>query len=155
MKTYTKEELNEVLRNHRHWLLQDCDGWEKMQADLSGAYLSGADLSGAYLYEADLRGADLRGARNVPFIPMVCPDSGEFTAWKKARDHIVKLLIPADAKRSSGTGRKCRCDKAIVLDIQKFDGAPGGIKSIESIRDVNFIYAVGATVSVPDFCRRR
>ena len=190
MKTYTEAELNKILRNHKHWVLEDVAGWQNMRANLRGANLYGAnlrganlsvaDLYGANLYganlseadlsranlseanlseadlsEADLSRADLRGARNVPVIPMVCPDSGEFTAWKKARGHIVKLLIPADAKRSSATGRKCRCDKAIVLDIQKLDGAPGGIKSIESSRDVNFVYTVGTTVSVPDFCEDR
>ena len=140
MKTYTEAELNKILRNHKHWVLEDVAGWQNMRADLRGANLSVANLS---------------VARNVPVIPMVCPDSGEFTAWKKARGHIVKLLIPADAKRSSATGRKCRCDKAIVLDIQKLDGAPGGIKSIESSRDGNFVYTVGTTVSVPDFCEDR
>ena len=195
MKTYTEAELNKILRNHKHWVLEDVAGWQNMRADLRGADLPRADLRGANLYganlseadlsranlyganlseadlyganlsEADLSRADLRGAnlyganlsraRNVPVIPMVCPDSGEFTAWKRARGHIVKLLIPADAKRSSATGRKCRCDKAIVLDIQKLDGAPGGIKSIESSRDVNFVYTVGTTVSVPDFCEDR
>ena len=34
----------------------------------------------------------------------------------------MKLLIPEDAKRSSASGRKCRCDKAIVLEIQDLDG---------------------------------
>ena len=37
MKTYTKEQLNEILRNHKHWILKDCVGWENMRADLSGA----------------------------------------------------------------------------------------------------------------------
>jgi len=67
----TKEELNKILEDHKHWLNEDRDGWEKMRADLSGAYLRGtdlrgtdlrgADLSGAYLMGADLRGAYLRG----------------------------------------------------------------------------------------------
>ena len=155
MKTYTEAELNEILRNHKHWVLEDVAGWQNMRADLRGANLSVANLSEADLYGANLSVANLSVARNVPVIPMVCPDSGEFTAWKKARGHIVKLLIPAGAKRSSATGRKCRCDKAIVLDIQKLDGAPGGRKSIESSRDVNFVYTVGTTVSVPDFCEDR
>ena len=140
MKTYTEAELNEVLRNHKHWLLQDCDGWEKMRADLSGA-----DLSGAYL----------RRAKTPPFIPMVCPDYGEFTAWKKASGKIVKLLIPEDARRSSATGRKCRCDKAVVLSIQNLDGSDAGVESVPSGRDKDFIYKIGGTVTVPDFCEDR
>ena len=94
-------------------------------ADLRGADLCGADLCGANLRGANLRGADLCVAENVPYIPMACPDSGAFVGWKKAtRDKkdadevpircIVKLEIPSDARRSSATGRKCRCDKATV-----------------------------------------
>ena len=175
MKTYTEAELNKVLQNHKHWILQDVDGWESMRADLSGANLSRADLSGAYLSGANLSGAnlswayltgayltkayltkaDLTGAKNVPYIPMACPDSGEFTAWKMAGGKIVKLLIPEDAQRSSAAGRKCRCDKAIVLAIQNLDGTGTGIDSVPSSRDKDFIYKIGETVIVPDFCKNR
>lgn len=135
METYTQAQWNEILRNHKHWLMQDCEGWEDMRADLSGAYLS--------------------GAKNIPYIPMACPDSGVFTAWKKAGGKIVKLLIPEDARRSSATGRKCRCDKAVVIAIENLDGTAPGIVSVASNRDRNFIYTVGETVSVPDFCEDR
>ena len=96
-------------------------------ADLTRAYLSGADLSGADLRGANLTGADLTGAKNVPFIPMMCPDEGEFTGWKKVNNgtsYLIKLLIPAEAKRSSATGRKCRCEFADVVQIIRMnDGA--------------------------------
>lgn len=59
MKTYTPEELAEVLEKHRLWL-DDEEGGE--QADLSGANLIGANLSGANLSGADLSGANLRDA---------------------------------------------------------------------------------------------
>ena len=140
MKTYTEAELNKVLQNHKHWILQDVDGWESMRADLT---------------EADLTRAYLSGAKNVPCIPMACPDSGEFTAWKMAGGKIVKLLIPEDAQRSSAAGRKCRCDKAIVLAIQNLDGTGTGIDSVPSSRDKDFIYKIGETVIVPDFCKDR
>ena len=63
----TNEEIKKMLENHKHWLKEDIDGWEKMRAnlrgaDLRGANLRGADLRGANLRGADLRGADLRGA---------------------------------------------------------------------------------------------
>ena len=95
-------------------------------ADLGGAclgvaYLSGADLRGADLRGADLRGADLRDAKNIPYIPLACPSEGEFTAWKKVDGKLVKLLIPADARRSSATTNKCRCDKAMVVAITSLD----------------------------------
>lgn len=170
METYTQAQLNEILRNHKHWLMQDCEGWEDMRAYLSRANLSGANLTGANLTwanltwadltkadltKADLSGADLSGAKNIPYIPMACPDSGAFIAWKKAGGKIVKLLIPEDARRSSATGRKCRCDKAVVIEIENRDGTDPGIVSVASNRDRNFIYTVGETVSVPDFCEDR
>ena len=131
--------------------------------DLRDAYLRGADLRGAYLRGADLRGADLRGADlrcadlyNVEanqatsmFFPQ-CPD-GEFIGYKKAGGKIVKLLIPADAKRSSATTLKCRCSKAKVLEIQEIDGSPSEVKEVRSKFDNDFIYRVGETVCVEDF----
>ena len=64
---------------------------------------------------------------------------------------IVKLLIPEDAKRSSSTSDKCRCDKAIVLAIESLDGAPLNDITALSRFDTSFIYEVGEQVSVPDF----
>ena len=155
MKTYTEAQLNEILRNHKHWALRDCDGWESMWADLSGADLSGADLYSANLSGANLYSADLSGAKNIPYIPMACPDSGAFTAWKKARGKIVKLLVPENAKRSSAAGRKCRCDKAVVLAIENIDGADSGLSSVASGYDPKFLYTVNETVTVSDFCENR
>ena len=59
MKSYTKEEIAEVLRKHGLWWRGESGG---ERADLQGADLPGADLRGAYLRYADLRGAYLRGA---------------------------------------------------------------------------------------------
>ena len=56
------QELKKNLENHKHWLNEDCEGWEDMRANLSGANLSGANLSGAKLYRANLFGANLSGA---------------------------------------------------------------------------------------------
>ena len=89
----------------------------KNDAYLRGAYLGDADLRGAYLRGADLRGADLRGAKEIPYVPLTCPSDGAFIGWKKVGRYLVKLEIPEDAKRSSATTNKCRCDKAKVLDI--------------------------------------
>ena len=135
------------------------------KADLRGANLHGANLCVTNLYGADLRGvdlcmanlyeADLCGAKNVPFIPMACPDSGAFVAWKTAREYIVKLIIPEDARRSSATGRKCRCDKAYVLAIETVDGKPTELNEIASDYDSTFIYKVGETVTEPKFCEDR
>ena len=181
----TKEELNKILKNHMHWIKEDVDGWENMRANLYGADLYGADLydadlRGANLYDAnlygaDLRGAnlyganlydaDLRGARNIPYIPLACPSDGSFIAWKKAHidvpneSHmrcIVKLEIPEDAKRSSATKTKCRCDKAKVLELQWEDGTVIDPVNIAcSQHDQDFEYKVGEIVSVSDFDENR
>ena len=122
-------------------------------ADLRGANLCDADLRGANLRDADLRGADLRGAnlRDAKGCYLSCPTEGSFIGWKKASGHIVKLRIPEDARRSSATGHKCRCDKAYVMEIQNMDGTKATEDTVRADHDKNFVYTVGATVEVPDF----
>ena len=122
-------------------------------ANLRDANLCDADLRGANLRDADLRGADLRGAnlRDAKGCYLSCPTEGSFIGWKKASGHIVKLRIPEDARRSSATGHKCRCDKAYVMEIQNMDGTKATEDTVRSDHDKNFVYTVGATVEVPDF----
>ena len=115
-------------------------------ANLSDAYLIGANLRGAYL-----RGAYLRGAKNIPFIPYACPDTGSFIGYKKANGYIVELEILSDARRCSATGRKCRCDKAKVLSIQNMDGSVADITEVASRYNCNFVYKVGEIVEEPQF----
>ena len=234
-----QEELSKVLEAHKHYLAQDCEGWENMRADLRradlrradlgganlgdadlrgadlgdadlinadlgganlgdadlrnadlinanlgdanlgdanlrGANLSGADLRGADLGGADLRGADLGGAnlggadlrcanlggadlrradlRNVKynertaFLAFVCPEEGDFIAWKRVNNIIVKLSIPAEAKRSSATSRKCRCEFAEVLELQNLDGTPYKDDKVVNDNYVETIYKVGEIV---------
>ena len=137
----------------------DLSGANFRGADLSGADLSGADLHNADLSEANLRGADLRDTKNVPYIPMVCPEEGDFIGWKKAEGHkdkvIVKLRIPSDAKRSSATTRKCRCSKAEVIAIYNLDGTEAEETTCHSDYNHSFIYKVGKTVEVTDFSEDR
>ncbi len=147
----------------RYANLSDADlaGVKLAFADLSGADLLGVKLVVADLSGADLRGADLRyanlsdanlvGVKNFPNIPMECPETGSFIGWKHAGDYIVKLEIPADAKRSSGTGIKCRCNKAKVLAIEHTNGTPSDVTEVHSNRDPCFWYNVGETVTVDDF----
>ena len=152
----TQEELNKILENHKHWLNEDCEGWESIRANLRGANLRGADLRDADLRGADLRGADLyeanlRGAENVPFIPYSCPDFGMFIGYKKASGYIVELEIPEDAKRLSATTKKCRCNKAKVLRILNTDRTIADITKVKSSYDSKFIYKGGEVVSVDNF----
>lgn len=129
------------------------------KANLSCSILSGADLSGADLSEADLSGADLSGANLAEtdlFCPMACPDVGSFIGWKIVPgNYIVKLLIPEDAKRSSATGRKCRCNKAKVISIENLDGTPSDNITVHSTFDSNFIYELGSVVEVENFDENR
>ena len=234
MTELTREKLNKILEEHKHWIDEDCENWKEMRADLRnanllnadlrgadfhGANLHNANLSGACLLNADLRGADLssanlsgacllnadlhnadlssanllnadlrvadlhdanlrgacllnanlrgadlhnadlRGAENVPYIPMVCPEEGDFIGWKKAEGNkdkvIVKLRIPSDAKRSSATTRKCRCSKAEVIAIYNLDGTEEGETTCHSGYDNSFIYEVGKTVEVTNFSEDR
>ena len=140
---------NAILEKHRKWLRGE-DGGER--ANLYGADLSEANLSGANLSRANLSGAKVEESIKIKFFPFACPETGAFIGYKKAaQNFVVKLQIPEDAKRSSAYGRKCRCDKALVLGIYDTNGNETGIKQAASKRNEDFVYEVGQTVSVPDF----
>ena len=124
-----------------------------MDADLRDTDLRCADLRNADLRDAILSNADLSGViTNMYTIGynLVCPEEGSFIGYKKASRYIVKLLILEDAKRSSATTMKCRCDKAKVLDIENVETGEK-IEEIESNFDSEFIYKVGEIVSVDNF----
>ena len=140
-------------------------GADLSRANLSGANLSGANLFGANLSRANLSMASLFGADYIEkaknlFYPIACPEIGAFIGWKKARimhnhsECIVKLEIAKDAMRSSATGRKCRCSKATVLEVQDLGGNVLE-KAAVSDRDSDFQYIPGTMVSVPDFDENR
>ncbi len=236
----TKEEFEEIVKRHQHWLKRDCDGWEQMRADFSYKHLQGfsiidtdlsrakfrfsiienmtfehADLINADLYcanilntsfknsllqssyfehskfknaslnssnctYADFSGAivintnfyntnlceaifegtifhrsPLNNAINVPFIPLSCPEYGSFIGFKKARfegkEYIVVLEIPSDAKRLSATSRKCRTNKAKVIEIQNMDGSRSDTTMVRSWYNDTFLYELGKTIEVEDF----
>ena len=152
----------------------DLRGADLFRADLRGANLRGAclcdaNLYGACLLGADLRGADLRGAdlrgANLSELTVaqtsILPDEGDIIGWKKAialdgARIIVKLLIPSDAKRSNSTGRKCRANKARILDLQDRQGnsLPPDTTAYSSF-DPDFTYKKGETVHVEDFDTNR
>ena len=149
-----KKTVSEAIKSGADLCGADLCGADLRRADLCGADLCGADLCGANLYGANLCGADLRradlcGAKGAY---MACPTDGSFIGWKKASGYVVKLQIPEDARRSSAGGEKCRCDKAYVAEIQNADGTKADIEAIHSNHDNNFVYTVGATVEVPNFC---
>jgi hypothetical protein len=123
-------------------------------ANLSGADLIGADLSGANLSGANLSGADLGGAKNAELALAMSTHlpEGPMWGWKKCHskngDVLVKLLIPAEAKRSHGASRKCRCEFAEVLEV---------IGAEEAYSDYNphFTYRPGERVTPHKWCDNR
>ena len=132
-------------------------------ANLRGEDLSGADLRGVRLWSADLSYADLSHANHVKLSLAkisILPDEGDIIGWKKAyvddtmppKPVIVKLLIPADAQRSNGTGRKCRASTARVLDLQDKQGnsLPPDTTAYSGY-DTDFTYKKGETIHVEDF----
>lgn len=86
----------------------------------SGADLRGANLSGANLGGAKLSGANLTGAINGALVvaqTRILPE-GDLIGYKKCSGStIVKLKIPANAKRSHAFGRKCRAEYVEVLEV--------------------------------------
>ena len=95
-------------------------------------------------------GDSLTSTQDLPWYP-VGPHrfrilaEGDIVGWKKCRDNvIVKLRIPADAKRSHAFGRKCRAEFADVLEVI---GAERGV----SIHDGKTEYLAGQRVTPDGF----
>jgi uncharacterized protein YjbI with pentapeptide repeats len=126
-------------------------------ADLGEASLRKADLRDADLGEANLRGADLgeanlSGAKNVPDLAaaqtLITP-AGTIEGWKKCRHGVVvRLLIPAEARRSNATGRKCRAEYADVIEVI-------GATTAASLRTPETTYTAGRRVFCHQWCEDR
>lgn len=167
--TLEGDNIEAILKEHGFHCLR---GAYLMHADLRGVDLYGANLYGADLCGVDLRGANLYGANlygaydaklSIAKISIL-PDEGDIIGWKKAyvddtmlpKPVIVKLLIPADAQRSNGTGRKCRASTARVLDLQDKQGnsLPPDTTAYSGY-DTDFTYKKGETVHVENFDTNR
>ena len=90
---------------------------------------------------------------HVPYIPMTCPAEGDIIGWKVCHGQVystpclVKLRIPDGVRRTSGFGsRKCRCERALVLDILYIDGTPAKETTVFSHFDKTFSYTKGQWV---------
>lgn len=133
--------LQEIIAEHGKWLR----GEGGTRADLRDADLRDVNLRRANLQGAILRDADLK---RIVAQTQVVPPEGSFIAWKKGReDSIIKLKIPAGAKRLTAlNSRKCRAESATVLGIWR-----GGrkVKQCVGLHDSNFVYEVGKTM-LPD-----
>ena len=130
----TKKELDKIVADHSKWL----SGEGGRRAYLQDANLRRADLRGADLQDANLRGA---------YLPRYqIPQTGTLEVFKKVEGKIVKLRIPAEAKRMiSLVGRKCRAEYVKVLDIE----GGGPVTSDGMGSGVSTTYEVSKTIK-PD-----
>lgn len=95
---------------------------------------------------------------HIPYVPMTCPVEGDIIGWKVCHGqnnrtpYLVKLRIPDEVKRTSGFGsRKCRCERALVLDILHIDGTPAKETTVFSHYDKTFSYTKGQWVYVDNY----
>jgi len=110
-------------------------------ANLEGADLEGADLRGTDLRDACLQKANLRNIKVDYKTTGIHPaPEGELIGWGKKNGVIVKLLIPAEAKRSRATTRKHRAEYAEVLEVEGQDSV-----TVENIYGIT-VYKPGAIV---------
>lgn len=115
---------------------------------LNNINFSNADFKNARVYRADFSGTILNNIKNLN---TNCPKEGEFIGYKKCfvgkpqniRRVIVKLKILSDSRRGSSTTKKCRCDKALVLEIQNLNGSKSRYKTAKSVYDYKFEYKIG------------
>ena len=123
-----------------------------------------ANLRGAYCGRADFHGADFEGSNCLDVIfdeanvrdacftnanlagqeafvgSLSILPAGGIIGWKKCCGNvIVQLFIPARVARTNATGRECRAERALVLEVY---GAPEG----QSFYDPSYIYRPGETV---------
>lgn len=93
--------------------------------------------------------ANLAGAKNAELViarTRILPE-GDIIGWKKCKANvIVKLRIPAEAKRSHAFGRKCRAEYADVLEVF---GADEGVTNNHGPETV---YLPGERVMPDSFC---
>ena len=102
-----------------------------LSANLTEASFEGADLDGASFAQANLTGANLQDTNiitaefdNTVGIYPVCPTHGNFIGWTIGEDFrgeecLVEVFIPAWARRSSGTTRKCRTEALVVNSVER------------------------------------
>ena len=137
----TQNELNKVLDLHKKWLNDEEGG---IKADLSGANLNDANLSGANLKNTNL--TNVKYNSNTSFFALQCPEKESFIAYKKVDNIIIELEVPADAKRSSATTRKCRCSKAKVIGFYDFDRNELDIEQVTNDNYTETTYRKGEMV---------
>ena len=123
----TQQELDKIVKQHQHWLKEDCVGWEDMKANLEGA-----NLKGAYL-----EGAERKRLGRILTEPL--------TGYKKTREGVVITAeIPAGAIVFCINGKKCRTNRAKITDM-------AGKEVLHSQHDPNFEYRLWQEIEIKDF----
>jgi hypothetical protein len=81
----------------------------------------------------------------------ITPDTGVFTGWKKVSGDVILKLEIIGERNSSLVGRKCRTNKAKVVEAYNPDGSICTEKEFVSLYDRKFKYVVGETVCEPEY----
>lgn len=152
--SYRNRNLQGMNFSNRDLSYYDFSGADLTGADFRNSNLTGAHIEGANLHFANLEGAilkDIHFDAATKYFRMRCPEKGPFLGYKLCYNfRVVRLLIPADAKRCSATSEACRCNKAKVLSIQSVDQKVN-FQEAEAFVDHRFIYRVGEMVHVKNF----
>ena len=136
MRTITQEELNKIVERHQHWIKEDCEDWEDMRADLSGADLPRADLSRADLSGVDLSNKEFRLGKVL---------DEPLTGYKKTKEGvIITAEIPKGAIVFCINGSKCRTNRAKITDM-------AGKELMHSSYDDRFEYRLGQEIEIENF----
>lgn len=169
-------DLSQAVFNNCHFILctfKNCNFYNaifkecKFSNNLCGAFAS--DFTDTCFVDCDFYHTNFADAINFDkakfigynnFLALQCPNEGSFIGWKLAKReenfYVLKLEIPANAKRSSATTRKCRASKAKVLEIQKLNGEPAvDVEWVNSLYYEDFTYSLGRTVTAKHFDTNR
>ena len=114
--------------------------------DMRCANMMGVDMVGANMMGVDMTGTNTRGVdmSGVDRLRKGIKLSEPIIGWKKCKNNVlVKLEIPRGAIVFSINNKKCRTDKAKVLEIIGADRAYSNYKF--------FSYYVGDVIEIFDF----
>lgn len=157
-----------------------------LECSFTECHIIDSDLNDAVISDCMYCALDVESRDNkegyCSCIPMTCPSEGSFIGWKKVifevprmpipnfltisipyvperHEALIKMRIPENARRSSATGRKCRCEFAEVLSIEDLTRGIY-LDSVTNERNpvykpVQTVYTVGEMVYPDDFDENR
>ena len=142
----------------------DLNGCDFHDVDMTHVKVDAANFSGSTFGRVNFReiygspipfhNVDLYDCQEIPeriYNQFNILPEGELIGWKRLdNDFIAKLLIPADAKRSCSSRRKCRASYVKVLIVDKADDLSYGNYIGHSVSYPETVYEVGNFV-YPDW----